>query len=240
MHVHRVTEEFAVRYYRWASGDFRREIQEDFPFLRRIKGRASLRLMAAMKSLQREEQMRFSTALVKRFHPQALAITGEYLTAEENELVQRYVDSILVPTKEEQEIDRRIQAGTLCLKLNKKELATLINRELQMILGSPSKVRGSREWWYLASIGDWNVHTNVNVAGRHLYQLDYHHRIGTVDHSCYLAQWATFLSWLGVSSQTTWDLLTESDTPEAVETLALLCSHFMQAVLDLLDGLILD
>jgi len=240
MQTHKAIEVFAMRYYRWALGDFHREIQEGFPLLRRIKGRSSLRLLAAMEPLQRDEQMRFSTALVKRFHPQAMTITGEGLTAEEDELLQRYVDSILVPAKEEREIDRQVQAGTLRLSLNKKEFVTLINRELQMVLGSPSQVQGSRELWYATRIGNWNVQTNINVSGRYLYQLDYHHRIGTTDHSCYLAQWATFLSWLGVSSQTTWDLLTQSDVPEAVETLALLCSHFMQAAPRLLEDLILD
>lgn len=229
-----------MRYYRWALGDFRREIQEDFPFLRRIKGRASLRLLAAMEPLRREEQIRFSVALVKRFHPQALEVTGEYSTIEENELIRGYVDSILVPTRKEQEIDRQIQEGSLRLEVNKKELADLIKAELQPILGSPSEVWGPGEWWYVTPIANWSVRTSVNVAGKSGYQLDYHHRVGIVAPPRYLVQWTSVLSWLGISSQTIWDLLTKSDASEAARTLALLCSHFIQAVPGLLEGLMLD
>jgi len=97
------------------------------------------------------------------------------------------------------------------------------------------------------------VHTYVEVGGSYS-QLWYRHTItppdrytrldeASVDKSA-IVYWAansiSLLSWLGITSQTCWDLLTESDIPEAAETLSLLCSHFMQAVSDLLDGLVLD
>jgi hypothetical protein len=73
-------DEFAVRYYRWAREDFRREIGQGFPLLGSIKGTAALRLLAAMESLGPDEQVRFADALVKRFHPRATELLNEPLT----------------------------------------------------------------------------------------------------------------------------------------------------------------
>jgi len=188
-----------------------------------------------MEPLKPQEQVHFATGLVKRFHPQATELAAERLTVKEGKLVQRYIDSILTPTAEEKEIDRQVQAGTLSLRLNKKRLAALIKEELDSVLGSPSEIWSSREWWYVTTIGEWNVRTNISLAGRYHYQLGYHHRISVVGGPHEIMPWTSMLSWLGISSQTTWDLLSDSDIPEAAKTVALLCSHFLEAVPDLLD-----
>jgi hypothetical protein len=240
MDFQQAKDEFAVRYYRWALEDSQREVKEGFPFLHRIKGTASLRLLAAMESLQQEEQTHFSVALVKRFHLRALKLLNEHLTAEENELCRDYVSSILIPIPEEQEIERRIKAGTFHLRVNRKNLATLIKKELEPVLGNPSEIWGPREWWYMTSFGSWNVRTNVHMSEGHFYQLNYHHSIHPVDSMYELENWMSVLSWLGITSMTNWDLLTDADIPEAAETLAQLCSHFIQAVPSLLEGLVLD
>jgi hypothetical protein len=86
----------------------------------------------------------------------------------------------------------------------------------------------------------WQVRTNVHLSEGDLYQLSYHHRIHPAGSLHELETWISILSWLGITSMTNWDLLTAADMPEAAETLARLCAHFLQAVPTLLAGIVLD
>lgn len=46
MNLEQVKEEFSVRYYYWALEDFKREIEQDFPFLREFKGGSQVPAMS--------------------------------------------------------------------------------------------------------------------------------------------------------------------------------------------------
>jgi hypothetical protein len=241
MDIQQAKDEFAVRYYQWAMEDFWREIREGFPLLRRIKGSRVPRLLAIVESLQPEEQFRLAVALVKRVHPRALELLHAPLTTEEKVLVSRLLDLLVIPTPGEMEISRQITVGTISLKVSRKGFAALIKKELQPILGNVTERCGPHEWLYTTPIENWIVYTFIDVGGRH-HQLNYEHTIGLPDTPLYtnLVERVSLLRWLGITGQTMWDELTEPELPEAAKTLALLCSHFMQATPKLLEGLVPD
>lgn len=237
MDLEKAKDEFAVRYYQWAMEDFRREMREGFPLLRKIKGSASLRLVTLMQSLGQDEQILLSSGLVKRFHRRATNLLKEPLTAQEDSLCQGYVASIITPIPAKGEIERRIRAG-IARRVNRSRLAALCKKDLQPILGNPSDVWGPRECWYETPIDGWNVCTNVHTYGGNFYQLNYHHRIHPSGSVYELENGISVLAWLGITSMTNWDLLTDQDMSQAARTLALVCSHFIQAVPSLLKGIV--
>jgi hypothetical protein len=237
MDLEQAKDEFAVRYYQWAMEDFSREMREGLPLLRKIKGSASLRLVTLMESLGQDEQLLLSSGLVKRFHRRATELLNEPLTAEEDRLCQDYASSIVTPVPAEGETERRIRAG-IARRVNRDRLAALSKKELEPILGNPSDVWRPREWWYETPIDGWNVRTNVHTYGGYSYQLNYHHRIHPSGSVYELENWISVLSWLGITSMTNWDLLTDQDMSQAARTLALVCSHFIQAAPSLLEGIV--
>ena len=88
----------------------------------------------------------------------------------------------------------------------------------------------------MTAVGPWSLRTSVDVGGR-TRQLWYLHALGAgTPRGPYLHEHISFLMWLGVG-QTGWDCLLEEGTAEAVEMLAQVCGHFVQAVPELVAGL---
>jgi hypothetical protein len=76
-------DEFAVPYYRWALGDARRKVRENFPFLRAVKSGLVMRAVAYFESLAGDERLRAATALVKRSHRRGVELAGDSWGAED-------------------------------------------------------------------------------------------------------------------------------------------------------------
>lgn len=51
-------DELAIRYYRWALDDARREVAEDFPLLRGVKSGLVMRAVAYLESLPAADRVR--------------------------------------------------------------------------------------------------------------------------------------------------------------------------------------
>ena len=85
-----VADEFAVRYYRWALADARREVEENFPLLRTVKAALPMRAVAYLESLAGDERLQAATALVKRNHRRAVALTGDVWGADEDRIDREY------------------------------------------------------------------------------------------------------------------------------------------------------
>lgn len=215
-------DQFVVAFYQWAREDFRREITEGFPFLSRIRQRyLLLRQLPAIKSLSPEDQLFLASALVKRFHFAAARAAGDIVSAEEERLYSWYMSAIRKIRPEEFKVD---QPGNI----NRRQFATLIKEELKPILGDDVEPFGRNVWRYWTPVGDLMMLTYVDIGGQH-QQLTYSQAL-TSRATPYAPLGMSILSWLGISSQTMWDLLTDSDCPEAARVLGRLCSHFIEAV----------
>lgn len=57
----RATDEFMVRYYRWALADARREVQDGFPLLRGVESTLVIRALGFLESLETASRSRPST-----------------------------------------------------------------------------------------------------------------------------------------------------------------------------------
>ena len=168
--------EFSVRYYLWALEEFRVEIQEGFPLLKRLDTQPSKTCVRLMQQLSVSDQSAFANALVKRFHRQAMTIVGDTLSPDDTQMIQNYIDSGLITSPEEDAVwDRRL-AGDPALKLNRKVFTKTLKDFLFPVLGPDIESRGNGEWGYNCRIGSFQAYTRLDVGGR-FHQLCYSHDI---------------------------------------------------------------
>jgi hypothetical protein len=228
-------DEFAIRYYRWALEDFRREIAQDFPLLRPIKDSLAIRLTGHMQSLDAGERGRLATALVKRAHKRAVELTGDPWGAEEGPLVERYRTISRIPRPEEEAYRRALFDDPQSLKLNRGALLAHVKRALAPVLGEGAPFSTEHEWRYAMPIGAWTLSTFVDVGGS-THQLSYGHAIHSGDRRI-LKEGISVLSWLGIGgAHTQWNQLTSADIESGAAALSRVCRHFVDVGPELLAG----
>lgn len=245
----RVADEFALRLYRWALTNAEGELSRGFPLIRRVKNENAFRFLELVDTVPHHERKVLCRALVKRFHPRAVQLCGEALSSEETRFVSLYTKEFLqkdhpllgtvhVASNTVMKLREMENSGKISFRLNKRRFKRALITYLAPVLGSKyERWGGFREWRYMSSIGRWLVFTHIDIGGRR--QVGYHHTI-TTDNGSFLHKGISILGWLGISSQTTWDFLTESEMDEGAETLAAICSSFLGSSHELLVGLVPD
>jgi hypothetical protein len=248
MYIEDAVEWLKPRFYQWALADFDREIRQDFPFLRRIRSEyLQFRILPAIESLSIEDRTRLASALVKQRHPHfTTAKPLNPLTPEDNHWIEWYRNMLRWPSQEELDLRSR-RFGGKDFQIKRRELKRLLNDYLTPILGEPVKMtdadRLSGEWKYRTSIGEWTILTWFDIGAPHC-QLRYAHIAippeGLKHHPKYQhlpigIMLISFLTWLGLHGETSWDLLTKDDIPEAASLATELCAHFIQAARGLLE-----
>ena len=235
--------EFLTRYYNWALHDFRREIENGFPFLGKFKNGPLWHVRDMMSGVCREKQLFLASALVKRFHKEAIAALGEFITPEEMAMCEEYLSRALLPSLKEP-ADSGVHS-------NKARLIRLVRRQLE--------ARGMRVFEeeclpgvlsYRSIINGWQIITRIHTRERHAH-LAYEHAIWSIQKMqpvilrngqydlwpIKLHHWISLSAWLGISSRTEWDDIVDADSPQVAEDLGDLCTHFLEAAPTLLNGI---
>jgi hypothetical protein len=226
---------FAVWFYRWALQDFAREAAQGLPMISSIKGETAQRFIEIWESLSAEEREILSVALVKRVHPEACALTGEFITSPEQCIIERYLSLASHQSELGSEIlGVRLSGQGPVKTLSRSKCAAGIKRELKTVLGNAHSWKGApNDFNYHTRIGPWLISTHVR--GRQ--PPSYFHRIIAAGH-VYLHEGVTnVLSWLGIGGLV-WDLiLDDDDAAGAAISMAVLCAHFINGAPKLLEGL---
>jgi len=226
-------DEFALRYYRWAQEDSRREVNEDLRLLRQVKSHVAIRILTYIEGLSTDERIRLSDAQIKVGHPRAAELLGEQLTTGEQALLEERREILLQPVPLEAELEGEPYGKKRIPRMNRGRFATLAKTELTRTLGQPEK-----KWrtgaWFSNRIGEWTVSTDAGLGSPpyYLQNIRKGERQRLVEH-------VSLLAWLGIG-QTTWDLARRGDELETARAMATLCSHFLEAAPRLLEGLTLD
>ena len=195
--------------------------------IRSVKGTSALRAETHLQRLSPIERVEVLEALTKRFHPRAMAITGDTLSARQTALLEkkeRAVREIRLP------LEAAADSTQKTARMSSSRLRTLAKRELAP-LGElvPMTSRVSR---YENRIGSWTVHTIVSI-GSPCYYLQYIR----ADAATSLQEGISVLAWLGVAGQTTWDLARAGDEKETIGSIAKASFHFLRAAPELLEGI---
>jgi hypothetical protein len=106
-------------------------------------------------------------------------------------------------------------------------------------LGNVVESDGS-ELRYRIKIGIWNIDTlisaDANLSYSHIIFLKEHKPVNISSVVISPGAGIDFLRWLGIG-KTSWILSVQEDIPQALDSLELLCNHFITAVPSLLKNL---
>lgn len=221
------TDEFRLRFFRWALREWEREAAAGLPMLRKVQHPSAFRSVEFFESLPRERWVEVSRALTKRFHPDAVKLLGQGLTEEETGLIERCDLHRRNPSRREQET-----SGTSTL--TKRQVAAIVKGALSF-LGAPELLGSATEWRHRFEHQGWVIHTYLDVGGR-FNSASYSHDIAHGDKPPFL-RLVSLLSWLGLSGATKWKVANEADATYAAQMMAELTRHFLGAVPNLTDGI---
>src|SRR2546428_355874 len=124
------SDEFAVRYYRWALDDARREVQADFPLLRTVRSALPIRAVAYLEPFSETERLAKMTSLVKRSHRRAVSLTGDSWGAEDERVDEHYRDAARVRRPEEEWRYDAMLHDPAKLKINRRRFLAAVKAEL--------------------------------------------------------------------------------------------------------------
>lgn len=246
------TREFKIRYYRWAASEFEKEIDGEFPNLRLFKTGPCWETYRLMEQLDRGGQLLLARSLLKRFHPDAVKALGESCSVEEQSLRER--------------LDGFRRDGTLLeinSRMGKKKITSISKRKLLNVVAQ--RCRDAFSGQYVESdriltgdprlefetrcLGGWIISTHF-WFGRRENLIDYSHAISsekTFEHhgpkgpytaNLVIGSLISFCAWLGISSQTQWEFLTDDgEVNHACNAAIKLCGRFFEVAPKLLNGL---
>jgi hypothetical protein len=219
-----VRVEFLVRFYRWSKEFSGEERGRGFPLIGQITSPNAAIFLDFARSLGKSELVSFCNALLKRFHPRAVELTGELPTLEELALLNRYSLA-----RNSSALKFQIASPGIA----RAQFRKLLRTKLATILGSPVDGADKQETWkYQKPLGDWQLESTIDTGGRKV--LGYEHSIRAREH-VFLHSQISVLSWMGISSQTDWVWQTEDGKiAEAFEEVSRV---FLAAAPALLKGL---
>lgn len=241
-------QEFAERYQRWKFKDGRRETEEDFPFVRRVKNQKVYRFLEMVEPMDKDERLRLMTALVKRSSRFGLARVAETITAEDESLIQRFLEydhGEIVPgirarlpiVRDGEHKQMRMEGDSLKpTKIDRRALHRAIVARLKPVCGPKLGDYGSRSSSYFeTTVGSWIMTTEFRTASK-FWHFDYFHRILTPG-GLLVGLGMSLQHWLGLGgSQTCWKLEDESQVEDAVDALGAICAHFLREAELFLQG----
>ena len=227
--------QFEERFYNWCLRDWEREINQDYPFLSSVSYPSSRYAIRIMRSFPDKRRTLLASGLVKRFRQKdLLEQLGEEYTEEEKRLVQLYLD--VCQRSDWIETGNRSLEEEGKKRIKRKELKNCIVNSLSSVfLEGYEDCGGWEVWRYCTKFGPWQLLTYFDVGGTS-EELSYDHSI-IVSERVLLFEGISLLSWLGLSGSTSWKVTENSQIEHAAKTATVFCSHFMNAVPKLLEGL---
>lgn len=216
-----VHQEFFVRFYEWSLADALREMEAGFPLVSRITGGHGRRFISALEEVSpgaREELLRL---VVRRFHSVAMEILGTQLTDE---------DLLILEDLQEKRMSWRFPPTK---GVRGRLLRTVL--EATPPYRSDSKMRpsdlGPSVLGFQVDVGSWTVSTYVDTSK---YPTYYHSIRASRE---FLQSQISVQSWMGIASETEWNLAAPGDEESIALTMREAFKRFLVVVPSLLDGL---
>lgn len=230
--------ELAVRLYHWATQEYARQREHNYPVLRVLRNRRVDAFLGLVEPLTVEQESLLATALLKRAHPKALRHLGQMATEQERALADRffvlYVHAIEQATP---------KAETVAL-MERRKLVSGAVRVLKPLLGRPTE-RDVYDIHFDTRVGDWGLSTIVG-SGRASVNCEWmlvrsdhdmtRFSVGGPDPMGHDASF-DYTSLLGVGRQTAWESVAEDVLEAALAGLEAVCSHLAHELPPLMDGL---
>jgi hypothetical protein len=208
-----------VRYYRWAFDEAIRDTREGFPRLRLVTGAVAVKNYRYLSDLGEQQRETLARAMVKRFHPRAVELTGEGLApVEHRALAEKDATLWGMEDPPRPTGSRRARAAPLRRKI----------RGASQRIGKTLEESRSGERFEL-QVSGWTVRTVVNYSSKPSYIQFVVGGDGQV-----LRDGIAVLSWLGVAGQSVWDLAESGDEADTAAAMIRAATYFLDAAREIL------
>lgn len=206
---------FLQRFFDWAMKDSTSERESGFPLISRLRTWASQSLLWHLQRLDGVEQQSTCEALVRMFHPEALASQG---------LSIREDDRLMVEAAARARLEWRGRRPGLGLDRSRfaEELLARMKALGHTLQESSNASAQSLVFWH--EVGPWTVSTSVLRDRYWRYSASLLHNGQRCD---FLTDIQT---WLGVSSGTEFDLAGKGDEAQVAGCIAEASSRLLDAV----------
>lgn len=234
-------ETYALQLYEWSLGEFKHEIEFDFPILRTVENRTVQALICVMDQFNDEDKQNLAAALVRSAHRSILRKQG-IMPVEQDELwLKNYrLRSALCKDTMPSKVNSPLR--TDFRRLTPKKASQAILNSWSAYLRTEAVPAGRRVWVFSNQINaDWAVKTQIGIySGGNTggVIIDYMHIVDRCDYEISYEKPAgltNYLSTLGVARN--WDILYQDELEITEKSLMLALSRFMESLPELLDGL---
>lgn len=234
MNMDLLRKEFGKHIYLWSIKDWERERESDYRFLRLFKDSYVDYFIEYIKKLDNQQFEIFSKLLINRFTKKdILDIFDEAYSKEDDAIYQQIYNNFEIDQIQK---GRRSIIESSLVSLDRKQIKNAINEKLlPLFKNGPFNWGDWKEWWYISTIGPWQVRTYFDVGCRDSI-LSYGHTIMLSEKEV-LCQDVSLLNWLGLSSQSKICQLDLKDIKGAVEEIKILVKYFLDVVPCLLNGI---
>jgi hypothetical protein len=217
------SQEFAIRYYRWAVQDTRAEMEAGFPLISRLGTESAEFYLSLMSRLDSSDRDLLMSAFLKSYHQEAVSLLGEEITADEE-------DMLGWANRQRGEMFGALSPP----RIRSRKLRSMLKSELQQRLSPPpeSTMVGPKPkiYRFMSTVGPWVVQTWLDCR---LWP-NYSHFIYGKGRP--LAGGLSIESWMGISGVTSWPNGPKS-AAEIVTPMADAIERFIKAAPSLLEGL---
>jgi len=229
-------EDFEIRFYKWSLQEWEYEIDNDFPLLKLVDNEGAQETINVFKYLEKQKQKQLAKALIKRGRNASILLKYDHYFSEDDEKYVQYYVRKSYEESNKMAANRTFQEEVLPKK-ERKLIKKCILQKLGHIIGEKYEdwMGAWDEWKNKRHIGSWIIETQFDISGT-VNQLTYFHNIKNVDDEELYSHISLF-GWLGLGSETGWQIYKKEEIEPIVEHLAILCDRFMNVTPKLLKGL---
>jgi hypothetical protein len=214
-------EYFIARYFEWALRQVDDEA-ESFQRIGLVQDRVARSTITYLRALERHHRKAVMVAMIKRFHPQGLALSGQTLTPDENALLEEKDRAVFeIGLRTEKFHHRGLSAARFRTAFTAR--ATQIGA-----FADNAKTGAKLE----LEVGSCRIRTVVAYNSDPVYN-----QVLLSSEGGYLYDGISVLSWLGVSGQSAWHLAERGSEEVAAEQMVKALELFVTATPTLLPAM---
>jgi len=238
--------QFAIRLYLWAQSKWTIEIANSFPRLRTFKSGYGAELFGFIRNLDYHDQVIMAQSLLKRSHFGAVAALGETKSAEEQELLSKFLARHSKCDDEPRtKKSQRASKKKICSVMAPKFLEAFGNQ----CFGVPAWLGQDPELDFEMRLSGWIIGTRFYFGERSTVihfshfvtsEMTYELRGAAIPVVTAFPLGITSDYWIGVDCQTEWQFLANDQVVPACDSAIELCHQFYGLVPKLLTGLDLN
>jgi hypothetical protein len=209
-----------IEYYKWALEDARREVHEDFRLLRSVSGRIAGKARAFLEGVQAADRTATAVSLSRYFNGRFATLAGDSVSERDASVHRAWRQALIRPAYTD--VPHLVPVTARSTREGRHHIVNALSGSVSTRLDTKTE-RFDRPY------NGWMLSTTVELS---IGRCSYFHNL-TLSGENVLFN-VSLLSWMGFSSQTTWDLIVPGEEDNAVARMAALCRHFCGAMENLL------